>query len=92
VAAALIWGDNRHVADQPYNILSGAGINADNPRFPESLQNMNKFSDIIRSWCDATDPVCAATGPGPFIVENHLNYFDIYTDEAAGWVKYMLGD
>jgi hypothetical protein len=71
VAAALIFGDNRHVADQPYNVLSGAGINADNPRFPESLANMNKFSDKIRSWCDETDPVCAATGPGPFIVENH---------------------
>lgn len=90
LAVALLFGDNRHVAGQPYNVLSGASISANNPRFPDSLANMNRFSAILRSYCDETDPVCAAAGPGPFIIENHLNYFDLYSDDAAGWAKWML--
>jgi acetylxylan esterase len=52
---------------------------------------MNKFSSVLRSYCDSTDPVCADAGPGPFVVDNHLNYFDRYSDDAGGWVKYVLG-
>jgi len=37
-----------------------------------------------------SDPICAAQGPGPFEIEDHLNYFDLYTQDAAGWVKWML--
>lgn len=52
---------------------------------------MNLFSDIIRDYCDESDPVCATEGPGPFVIDNHLNYFDRYTDDAAEWVAGKLG-
>jgi acetylxylan esterase len=91
IKAALIFGDNRHVANQPYNYLNGSTVNCNDPRTTDSLNRMNKFSPILRSYCDESDPVCAAAGPGPFVVANHLNYFDRYSDDAAGWVKYMLG-
>ncbi|CAD0012152.1 unnamed protein product [Aureobasidium pullulans] len=91
IGAALIFGDNRHVADQSYNVLNGSSVSSNDPRSPDSLARMNKFAGVLRSYCDQADPVCAAAGPGPFTVDNHLNYFDRYTDDAAGWVKYMLG-
>ena len=52
---------------------------------------MNEFASITRSYCDVADSVCAAAGPGPFDINTHLNYFDLYTDDAAGWVKSILG-
>lgn len=91
LGAILLFGDNRHVANQPYNYLSGASVSCNDPRSTDSLNRMNKFSGIMRSYCDESDPVCAAAGPGPFDVNNHLNYFDLYSDDAAGWVKYTLG-
>ncbi|KAI5210453.1 alpha/beta-hydrolase [Aureobasidium subglaciale] len=91
LGAVLLFGDNRHVANQPYNILSGASVGSTDPRSPDSLARLNKFSGIMRSYCDGGDPVCASASPGPFDINNHLNYFDIYTDDAAGWVKYTLG-
>ncbi|KAH0292338.1 alpha/beta-hydrolase [Aureobasidium namibiae CBS 147.97] len=91
LGAILLFGDNRHVANQPYNYLSGASVSCNDPRSTDSLNRMNKFSGIMRSYCDESDPVCAAAGPGPFDVNNHLNYFDLYSDDAAGWVKYILG-
>ncbi|KAI4730776.1 alpha/beta-hydrolase [Aureobasidium sp. EXF-10728] len=91
LGAILIFGDTRHVANQPYNVLSGADESSNSPRTGDSLNRMNKFSGIMRSYCDHSDPVCAAAGPGPFDVNNHLNYFDLYSDDAAGWVKYTLG-
>ncbi|KAK5086890.1 hypothetical protein LTR05_004060 [Lithohypha guttulata] len=90
LAAVLLFGDNRHVANQPYNILSGAPYSAANPRSAEQVQHMNLFAPIIHSYCVETDPVCAADSPVTADVETHLNYFDIYSDEAAGWVKWML--
>lgn len=93
VGAALLFGDTRHVKDQSYNVewLNGTAYSAGNPRFPRSLERMNKFSNVLRSYCDAADPVCAEKGPGPFWVENHLNYFDRYSDDAGGWTKWKLG-
>jgi hypothetical protein len=78
------------VANQPYNVLNGSDVSGEDPRSQSSLDRLNKFSDVLRSYCDESDPVCAAGGPGPFVTENHLNYFDRYTDEAAGWVKGLL--
>jgi acetylxylan esterase len=81
----------KHTAGQSCNILSGASYNSNDPRSGDNLANLNQFSDIIRSYCDIADPICAAEGPGPFDINTHLNYFDVYTDDAAGWVKGVLG-
>lgn len=90
VAAALLFGDNRHVADQSYNVLSGANASADNPRSGVQLERLNAFAGVLRSYCVSTDPVCAPEGGSDFDVETHLNYFDLYSDDAAGWVKWIL--
>ncbi|KAG9827809.1 alpha/beta-hydrolase, partial [Aureobasidium melanogenum] len=89
--AITIFGDTRHVANQPYNVLNGSDVGSTDPRTTDSLNRMNKFASIMRSYCDHADPVCASGGPGPFDVNKHLNYFDLYSDDAAGWVKYILG-
>ena len=91
VGAVLLFGDPEHVANQAYNVLSGSGESAEGPRNGDSLTRMNQFSSVTRSYCDHADPICAAAGPGPFDVNTHLNYFDIYSDDAAGWVKSTLG-
>ncbi|KAF2420357.1 alpha/beta-hydrolase [Tothia fuscella] len=89
--AVLLFGDVLHTAGQWYNVLAGAPYNSNDPRSGDQLTNFNKFGGFIRSYCDIADPLCAAQGPGPFDIERHLNYFDLYTDDAAGWVKYTLG-
>jgi len=93
IGAALLFGDTRHAGDQSFNVLNGSAYDSQNRRYAKSLANLNKFADKLQSYCDSTDSVCAGNGPGPFLADNanHLNYFDRYTDEAAGWVKYILG-
>lgn len=86
----MLFGDVRHVAGQPYNYLSGADFSSWNPRTEQSLQQMNQFSDRMRSFCVISDSVCAGNGPGPFVEDDHLNYFDRYSDEAGGWVRWRL--
>lgn len=93
IGAITLFGNTRHVANQPYNYLNGSGYSSDNPRsfYPESLAQMNLYSDIIRDYCDETDPVCCTEGLGPFVIDNHLNYFDRYSSDAATWIKSKLG-
>lgn len=87
VAAALMFGDVRHTASQSYNVESGARDQGVFPRNATELANLGRFSSVLRAYCVATDPVCA----GGDDVSTHLSYFDIYTDDAASWVKSMLG-
>lgn len=76
---------------QSYNVLNGSDASSADPRYPRSLARMNKFAGVLRSYCDGADPLCAATGPGDKTIENHLNYFERYSDDAGGWVKWKLG-
>lgn len=79
------------MANQPYNVLNGSAYDAaDSTRSVDSTALMNRYAGIIRSYCDGGDPFCAASTGGPWVVENHLNYFDRYSDDAAGWVKSIL--
>jgi len=70
-----------HTANQPYNVLDGASKQK-NPRKPEDLARLNRYASVLRSYCAAGDPVCA----GGSIVADHLNYFELYTDEASSYV------
>lgn len=79
--AALLWGDVKHTANQPYNVLDGADKQVW-PRTGANLERMNRFSSVLRSYCAAGDPVCA----GGTNVAQHLNYFELYTDESSSWV------
>lgn len=80
IGAALLWGDVMHTANQPYNTLDGADKQK-SPRSPDDLARLNRYSSVLRSYCAAGDPVCA----GGNIVADHLNYFELYTDEASSW-------
>lgn len=86
VVAALIFGDVRHTRGQPYNYLDGANSDGVFPRPASQLANLRGYTGRLRNYCDATDPICA----GGNVVENHLNYFDIYTDSAAAWVQSLI--
>jgi hypothetical protein len=85
VAAALLWGDVTHVANQPYNVLDGADKQA-SPRSAASLALLNRYTSVLRSYCAAGDPICA----GGNNVTQHLNYFEVYTEQAADWTLEML--
>lgn len=85
VKAALLWGDVKHTADQSYNVLDGSG-DAAWPRTGANLARLNEYSDVLRSYCQSGDPVCA----GGKNVTQHLDYFEIYTDEASTWVVNKL--
>ncbi|KAL2436299.1 hypothetical protein ABEF95_007916 [Exophiala dermatitidis] len=89
IVAALVFGDTRHVAGQPYNVESGADATGLFPRSGDQLATLNRFSSVLRSYCVATDPICAASY-GSEDATTHLTYFDVYTDAAAGWVKEMV--
>jgi len=86
IAAALVFGDTRHNAGEPYNVLSGANANGLFPRTGSQLAGLLTWTSKFHDYCVATDPICA----GGDIVADHLNYFDIYSDTAAAWVKSML--
>ncbi|TQN71376.1 Acetylxylan esterase 2 [Colletotrichum shisoi] len=81
IAAALIFGDTRHTANQPYNYLSGAGVDGLFPRPEDQLAGMRAFANVTRTYCVDSDPICA----GGDTVANHLNYFDMYSGEAGKW-------
>jgi hypothetical protein len=85
VKAALLWGDVKHTPDQVYNVLDGAN-KGPWPRTGANLARLNAYSSVLRSYCAGGDPVCA----GGNNVEEHLNYFELYTDEASSWVVSKL--
>jgi hypothetical protein len=70
-----------HTANQPWNVLDGADKQS-TPRSGESLARLSRYSSVLRSYCAAGDPVCA----GGNVVAEHLNYFELYTDEATSWI------
>ncbi|KAL2072313.1 hypothetical protein VTL71DRAFT_11656 [Oculimacula yallundae] len=86
IAAALVFGNIRHTANQPYNVLSGSGGNGNFPRSGGQAAALLSYTSVFRDYCVASDPVCA----GGNNIDDHLNYFDIYTDSAAQWVKSQL--
>ncbi|KAH7216475.1 Alpha/Beta hydrolase protein [Fusarium oxysporum] len=88
IVAAMVFGDTRHTKDQPFNVLSGAGKNGLFPRPAGMLQNLASYGDVFRNYCVETDPICAQGDE----VETHLNYFDVFTDDVAEWVKERVGE
>lgn len=82
----MIFASTRHTAGQPFNTLTGANSNGLFPRDSAKLQNLATYGDRLRDFCVVTDPICA----GGDVVETHLNYFDVFTEEAATWAKEMI--
>ncbi|KAH6842440.1 Alpha/Beta hydrolase protein [Chaetomium sp. MPI-CAGE-AT-0009] len=86
IVAALLFGDVRHAANQPYNTGTGVSGNGLWRREGAQLQSLNRFSNVLRSWCLAGDNVCAG-GSDP---QAHTSYFDVFSPEAGAWVKTKL--
>ncbi|KAG4432525.1 hypothetical protein IFR05_012000 [Cadophora sp. M221] len=83
VTAVIMWGSRRHTGSQPYNTLSGAEKNGTYPRPVGELETLDKWKSVLIDYCVITDPNCA----GGDVNEDHWNYFELYSDKAAEWVK-----
>ncbi|KAK8050102.1 hypothetical protein PG994_011832 [Apiospora phragmitis] len=88
IAAILTFGDVRHTAFQPYNYLDGADKWGLYPRDSQQLANAANYASVWRDYCAGDEPICA----GGNNVEDHLNYFDLYTNEAAEYVQAKIRD
>jgi hypothetical protein len=86
IVAVTTFGNTRHTANQPYNQLSGAPDNGIFPRPAYQLANLATWTAKYHDYCVAEDPICA----GGDVVADHLNYFDIYSDLAASWIKSQI--
>lgn len=53
------------------------------PRQGEVLESLNRWTDVLRSYCNVEDPLCAGGDNSDF----HLNYFDAFSTEAGVWVR-----
>ncbi|WZH49749.1 Alpha/Beta hydrolase protein [Fusarium acuminatum] len=49
----------------------------------DQLANLASYGDVFRNYCVETDPICAQGED----VKTHLNYFDLYSNQVAAWVK-----
>ncbi|KAI8960435.1 carbohydrate esterase family 5 protein [Daldinia sp. FL1419] len=88
IVAVTFFGDVRHTASQPYNVGTGAAGNGIWPRSESELRSLNKFSELMHSWCFVDDPVCGGGGGTDYSA--HIAYFNESTPEAAEWVKTKL--
>lgn len=95
VVAAIVFGAVVRAKDQNYTVETSKYVdfNGQNPRdfngkstrSDESLAALDNYSSILRDYCNIGDPVCAKDSE-PADVARHLNYFDVYAEEAAAWV------
>ncbi|KAH7014080.1 Alpha/Beta hydrolase protein, partial [Microdochium trichocladiopsis] len=87
IAAALLFGDVRHTPNQSFNTGTGAGGSGMWPRSGAQLAALNSYASVLRSWCLSGDSVCSQGGRDPTA---HTSYFNVFTQEAAAWVKTKL--
>ncbi|TLD24363.1 hypothetical protein PspLS_06894 [Pyricularia sp. CBS 133598] len=85
IVAALTFGSVRHTPNQPFSFGPGANFPGVRPREGDQLKNLKVYEDRYRDWCNSNDPICAV-GDKPVIVANHLNYFQVFAEEAATWL------
>ncbi|KAF2703067.1 carbohydrate esterase family 5 protein [Pleomassaria siparia CBS 279.74] len=91
IVAAIVFGAAVRTAGQSYTakgrdaLKGGQDFNGTSPRSEEHLAGLNPYADILHDYCNFGDPICAH-GSEPMDVAQHLNYFKIYTEEAAKWV------
>ncbi|TLS26265.1 hypothetical protein PpBr36_04728 [Pyricularia pennisetigena] len=85
IVAALTFGSVRHTPNQPFSFGPGSAFPGVRPRDGDQLKNLKEYEDRYRDWCNSNDPICAV-GSKPVIVANHLNYFEVFAEEAATWL------
>lgn len=62
------------------------------PRNKTEVESLNKWSDILRAWCDPRDGVCAYDTTETVNYTYHWNYLDLYSTDAAEWLQVKLGE
>ncbi|EFQ34152.1 cutinase [Colletotrichum graminicola] len=87
ICAATLFGDTTHAASQSYNVGGGAAYRGSMARSGSSLRNMNQFAGVLRSWCNGDDPVCASNSGSDGGEAAHTNYFQLYSNDAAAFIK-----
>lgn len=80
VEAVVAFADPRHVADQSYD--RGTATRDGIFRRISTLDNLNEFSDILRSYCDFNDPFCASG----LDLDVHYANVDTYMNDAVNFV------
>ncbi|TDZ13972.1 Acetylxylan esterase 2 [Colletotrichum spinosum] len=84
IAAALVWGSPRHVANQTYDLLVGARMQSGFPREGAQLESLNRWSARYRDYCNADDPACSQGSSW----DAHENYGLKYAEDAAQFVRF----
>jgi acetylxylan esterase len=85
IAAVTLFGNPRHSADQPYNVLSGAAGQANSHRDAAGLARLAAYTPRLHDYCNVDDLICAV-GLGANTVDAHTNYFQLYSEEAAQYI------
>ena len=63
----------------------GENYNGTTSRSSEQIAGLDKFSSVLREYCNVGDPICAPDSPN-HQAENHINYFDKYIDDATEFI------
>lgn len=53
------------------------------------MANLQAYADRMRNWCVDTDPICAAKQSTSHDATDHLNYFNVDSQAAASWIKFV---
>ncbi|KAK5107504.1 hypothetical protein LTR62_001076 [Meristemomyces frigidus] len=89
IAAVTLFGNPRHTANQPYNVLAGVAGEANSHRDAQGLARMAYYTPRLHDYCNYDDLICAA-GLGANTVEAHTNYFELYSAEAAQYIADLV--
>lgn len=85
VVAAVVFGAVRRSPSEPYSVKSGRNYTGTSPRSSSQIAGLEPYTDILRDYCNFGDPICAI-GSEPADVGQHMNYFELYDEEAADFV------
>lgn len=80
--AAIAYGDETRTAGADYN-YGTCTANGKHPRNAYAQGNCEKWSQILRSYCQESDPQCCTTGTNP---DAHFVYASKYDKEVASYV------
>ncbi|CAI6328842.1 unnamed protein product [Periconia digitata] len=91
IVAAVVFGAVRRSADQPFTVKNGGqNYNGTTPRTGSLAEGLAQFTPVLREYCNEHDPICAPESL-PQNVENHLDYFSKFDDEASEWIVQKAG-
>ncbi|KAJ4334394.1 hypothetical protein N0V95_009184 [Ascochyta clinopodiicola] len=85
VVAAVTFGAVVRSKNQNFTVGEGLNYDGTHARTPESLEVLQKYSNVFLDYCHYGDPICAV-GSQPADVMAHLDYFLEHNEEVTKWV------